>query len=58
MALEGSSLSPVTFRVRWGAALLPFAFTPEQCAQGQFQTPLSCAALLQRLGSIATASRW
>lgn len=58
VALEGSSLPPATFTVRWGAPLLPFPITPEQHARGSFKTQLSCSPLPQRLGSIATASSW
>lgn len=58
VALEGSGLPPATFRVRWGAPLLPFPITPEQRARGLHKTQLSCSPLLQRLGSIATASSW
>lgn len=58
ITLEVSSLPPAAFRVRWGAPLLPFPISPEKCAQGLFKTQLSCSPLLQRLGSIATASSW
>lgn len=58
VTLEGFSVPPATFTVRWGAPLLPFPITSEQRAQGLFKTQLSCSLLLQRLGSIATASSW